>query len=204
MLLKIVKNKSLYNVASMRFSSAAASEYQSVDTEKTYKMLHPVSFQGKTHTVFNSDDCKERRFVPWEIKESVFKNGMGIVGVNMMNLLFPIGPLFSVGCLSFCMNFTWTTWNLMTNAVTKIDLHDDGKRVNFTLGRYTGAVVTVNIKDITKIIPMRNLVETFEESTMFPINVGKKTYYLNGPGQEAIKNGELFRAIVNGSNVKFM
>ena len=45
---------------------------------------------------------------------------------------------------------------------------------------------------------MRNLVETFEESTMYPINVGKNTYYLNGPGQEAIKNGELFRAIVNG------
>ena len=91
----------------------------------------------------------------------------------------------------------------MSNAVTRIDLHDDGKTVDFTFGRAQGKVVKVAIKDIQKIIPMRNLVETFEESTMYPINVGKNTYYLNGPGQEAIKNGELFRAIVNGQHIHF-
>ena len=44
----------------------------------------------------------------------------------------------------------------------------------------------------------KTLVETFEESSLYPVNVDGKTVYFNGPGQEAIKNGELFRAIVNG------
>ena len=86
----------------------------------------------------------------------------------------------------------------MSNAVTRMDLHDDGKRVNLTFGRTGGKIVTVNIKDIQKVKHERALVETFEESTMYPIRVGKSTFYLNGPGQEAIKNGELFRAVING------
>ena len=71
-----------------------------------------------------------------------------------------------------------------------------------TLGRYSGKVITVDIKDVHKLQHEKALVETFEESTMFPIKVGKQTYYLNGPGQEAIKNGEVFRAIVNGQSIK--
>ena len=55
---------------------------------------------------------------------------------------------------------------------------------------------------IQKLQHERSLVETFEESTMFPIKVQNKTYYLNGPGQEAVKNGEVFRAIVNGQSIK--
>ena len=37
---------------------------------------------------------------------------------------------------------------------------------------------------------------------MFPIEVGSNIYYIHGAGQEAIKNGEVFRAIINGQAIK--
>ena len=169
----LVKRSTMLGLVPKRMFAAAAADYQSIDgNEKVYKMLHPVNFQGKTVTVFNAEDCKERRFVPWEVKEAAFKNGMGIVGTNMLSLLFPLGHLYSMSQIAFCMNFGWTSWSLMANAVTRMDLHDDGKRVNLHFGRAQGKEMTVAIKDIQKVIPMRNLVETYEESTMYPIRVG--------------------------------
>jgi hypothetical protein len=47
------------------------------------------------------------------------------------------------------------------------------------------------------------LVQTFEEGFLFPIEVGAGSrYYIYGQGQDAIKNGELFRAVVNGQAIK--
>jgi hypothetical protein len=37
---------------------------------------------------------------------------------------------------------------------------------------------------------------------MFPIEVGTNRYYIHGSGQEAIRNGEVFRAIINGQAIK--
>jgi hypothetical protein len=48
----------------------------------------------------------------------------------------------------------------------------------------------------------KNLVQTFEEGYLFPIEVSGKKYLLNGYGQESIKHGEAFRAIVNGQSLK--
>ena len=89
----------------------------------------------------------------------------------------------------------------MSNAVTRIDLHNNGKQVTMHLGKI-GKTQTVNISDIQKVESERSFVETFEESSLFPIKVGNNTFYVHGPGQEAIKNGELFRAVVNGQSVK--
>ena len=152
--------------------------------------------------MFNSEDCKERRFVPWEVKEATFKNAMGIVGVHMISMITPLGPGYMLANACFSFNYLWTVTSLMRNAVTKMDLSADGKSVNLTFGRTNGKVVNVQIKDISKVQNERALVETYEESSMFPIRVGKSTYYLNGPGQEAIKNGEVFRAIINGQSIK--
>ena len=57
----------------------------------------------------------------------------------------------------------------MSNAVTRIDLLDDGKRVNLHFSRWGDRTVTVNIKDIKKLAHEKTLLETYEESTMFPI-----------------------------------
>ena len=90
----------------------------------------------------------------------------------------------------------------MSHAVTKIELLDDGKRVNLHFGRVGGSTQTVDISQIKKLAHERTLVETFEESSMFPIEVNNKTFYINGNGQEAVKNGEVFRAILNGQCIK--
>lgn len=88
----------------------------------------------------------------------------------------------------------------MSNAVTRVDLHEDGKSVTLTFK--TGGTQTVHIKDIKKKKHEKDLVQTFEECYLFPIEVkaggSASTYYLYGAGQEAIKNGEIFRAIING------
>ena len=44
--------------------------------------------------------------------------------------------------------------------------------------------------------------QTFEEGFLFPIEVSNNRYYIYGSGQEAIKNGELFRAVINGQAIK--
>ena len=70
----------------------------------------------------------------------------------------------------------------MSNAVTKIDLLDDGKRVNLHFSRWGDRTLTVNIRDIKKQVHEKTLLETYEESTMFPVKVGKNVYYINGSG----------------------
>ena len=101
-----------------------------------------------------------------------------------------------------CLNYSYKVFNLMTNAVTKVVLLEGGKQVEFTFGRTGGKTTTVNIRDIKKEENEKVLVETYEESTMFPLRVGSTTYYLHGQGAECVKNGELLRAIINGQSVK--
>jgi len=47
--------------------------------------------------------------------------------------------------------------------------------------------------------------ETFIEPFMFPIEVqtprSKKIYYLYGAGYESIKDGQIFRKVINGQNI---
>ena len=160
-----------------------------------------MAFSGKTLTVFNGADVKEQTFVAWPVKEATFKNGMGVVGTYMLSLWLTLGPMYPLGQAFFCVNYTYTVWNLMTKAVTKIDLLEDGQKVNLTFGKIN-KTLTVAIKDIQKVENERALVETFEEAMHFPIRVGKETFYIHGQGMEAVKNGELFRAIINGQSIK--
>ena len=70
---------------------------------------------------------------------------------------------------------------MLTKSVNKVDLHDDGKHV--TLHPRVGAAFKVAISEITKQRHEKTLVETFEESYLFPISVqGKGSYYLHGNG----------------------
>ena len=77
-------------------------------------------------TIFDSE-TKERRFVPWEVKEATIKNSFGLLGVYMTNVVFPIGQLYGIGQAFFCFNYVRTVFGFMSHAVTKIDLSSDGK-----------------------------------------------------------------------------
>jgi len=185
------------------FAAAAdANEYETVSQENWYTPTGPVQFSGKSLTVFDADATKERRFAPWEVKEATIKNSFGLLGVYMFDAVFSMGQGYAFAQAFFCINYARSVWNLMGSAVTKMALLDNGKQVELTFGRASGATVVVNIKDIKKLAHEKTLVDTFEESSMFPIQVGQTTYYIHGQGQECIQNGEVFRAIINGQSIK--
>ena len=163
---------------------------------------NPVKFEGKKFTVFNYEDCTERKFVPWQVKEASIRGGVYLLTIYMAEMLFTMGPLYSAANLLVAGNYTYQVWKHMANAVTKVELLDDGKNVNFHFGRFDGSVKTVAIRDIKKLEHEKSLVETWEEQCLFPLQVGDKVYYLNGQGHEAVKHGEALRAIINGSSIK--
>ena len=93
--------------------------------------------------------------------------------------LYPILQAFFVG------NYTYTVYGYMSNAIKRIDLHDDGKKV--TLHRsdnspWSGKNVVVDIKDITKLENEKALVETYEEASLYPFEVNGKRFYVHGAG----------------------
>ena len=100
--------------------------------------------------VFNSEDSKENKYVPWEVKEATIKNSLGLLGVNLFNVLFPMGPGYALGQMFFCLNYTRVVFNLMSNSVTKMDLNSDGKSVVLKFGKFMDKSITVPIKDIKK------------------------------------------------------
>ena len=76
---------------SRHFASATA-DYQTLDQAKFYQPERKV----ESMTIFNSEDCKERKFVPWEVKDAIFKNAKGIVGVVMADTLFSLGNFYGI------------------------------------------------------------------------------------------------------------
>ena len=150
--------------------------------------------------MFNGGDVKEKKVMSWRMKEAVFKNGMGMVGTYMVSTYLTLGSTFYLWQAGWALNFVYTAYNLNANAVTRVELLENGQQVNLKFGK--GRSKTVAIKDIQKVENERSLVETYEESLMFPIKVGGKTFYLHGQGHESIKQGELFRAIINGQSIK--
>ena len=74
----------------------SAAGYQAVSHDKWYTPENKVTFSGKELTVFSGDDVKEKRYVPWLIKEASFKNGMGILGTHMLSMWIPLGNIYQL------------------------------------------------------------------------------------------------------------
>ena len=136
----------LLSATQSRFFSAA-SGYESVIQESFYTPVRPLSFNGSSTVIFDGE-TKERKFVPWEVKEATIVNSLGLMGVVMLDIITPLGPAYGLGQAFFCLNYCRSVWGFMSNAVTKIELMEDGKRVQLTFGRTSGKTVIVNIKDI--------------------------------------------------------
>ncbi len=141
------------------------------------------------------------KYVPWEAKEATVKNFLGVIGMNILDYLFhPGASVYLMGTAYFGLNWMYRIYGYLGNAITKIELLEDGKtiEVNFK----TGGHMNLKIKDIVKKENEKELVQTFEEGFMFPIEVNANRYYIHGSGHDAIKNGEVFRAIINGQAIK--
>ena len=63
-------------------------------------------------------------------------------------LLAPGAGLYTVGALTFGLNWIYRVYGYMGYAITRIDLHEDGKTVSVSFK--TGGSATIKVKDILK------------------------------------------------------
>ena len=60
---------------------------------KRHTPLNKVEFLEDKFLVFeDTRSAQENRYVPYEIKESTFKNGLGIMGMAALSTLIPVPP----------------------------------------------------------------------------------------------------------------
>ena len=199
-LYRLSKAQKVMPIASRTFSAAASEEYHSLNDQMLHELQNPVAFQGDKAAVFDSSETTERRFVPFEIKELTFKCSMGCMGVFVWDYMYHFGFYSEMAAAAFVLNWAYKSVSIMTATVRKIELHKDGKTVTIT--PRIGSAWDAKISDVQKLKHEKALIETFEESYLFPVQIAGKKYYLHGQGQEAIKHGEAFRAVINGQSVK--
>ena len=87
-------NKSVLQIQNIQMRKFAASfaskdEYETIQQDQFYKPINNVHFQSNQLLIFDGVTSKERRFVPWEVKEATIKNSLGLLGVYMFDILFP-------------------------------------------------------------------------------------------------------------------
>eukprot|EP00352_Strombidinopsis_acuminata_P008529 CAMPEP_0176374426 /NCGR_PEP_ID=MMETSP0126-20121128/26748_1 /TAXON_ID=141414 ORGANISM="Strombidinopsis acuminatum, Strain SPMC142" /NCGR_SAMPLE_ID=MMETSP0126 /ASSEMBLY_ACC=CAM_ASM_000229 /LENGTH=180 /DNA_ID=CAMNT_0017734995 /DNA_START=92 /DNA_END=634 /DNA_ORIENTATION=- len=176
------------------------SDYQSFGEQTAnYAPVNPVQFQGDKFTVF-CNQTTEQKYVPFEIKEIGMKHGLIYGLVLIWDHLALLGDFTGFAQLYVLGSASYFSMKYMMNSVDRMELHKDGKNVTLHF-KIAGQKATVPVKDIVKGKNEKELVTTFEEGYLFPITVGNKTYYLHGRGAESVKNGEVFRAILNGRNI---
>lgn len=196
MLAKSLRRQQCLLAAPRRFAS---SEYHSLD-HAVYEPAHPVSFKNNRLSVFDNRTTSEARYAPFALKETSFKHAMGFAGTMVWDHLHPMGFYTELAAAGWALSWAYQSWTLLGSSVRHVELHNDGKTV--TLHPSLGSSFDAKIKDIKKLAHEKTLVETYEEAFLFPVEVNGKRYNLHGNGQESIKHGELFRAIVNGQAIK--
>ena len=162
------------------FSTASNDEYHSLDDQLFHEMQNPVAFQGDKAAIFDAESTKERRFVPFEVKELSFKCGMGIMGVWVWDYMYHFGICSELMAGAFVANWMYKSITILSASVRKIELHKDGKTVTVT--PRIGSSWDVKISEVQKLKNEKELVATFEESYLFPVQISGKKHYLHGNG----------------------
>ena len=80
-------------MACRRMYSSSA-EYQTINDALFYTPERPVTFRGNELTIFDNVNTSEKRYTPWELKETTFKNVMGYCGTLVVDHMIPL----SGGC----------------------------------------------------------------------------------------------------------
>ncbi|CAI2380689.1 unnamed protein product [Moneuplotes crassus] len=170
-----------------------------IEDQYFYNPTKSIDIRGGTFTVFDNTKASEGQYVsPYEVKETITKNTIGII-VSMV-IEHSLIPMYFIPSTYFAINMLYRVSQYMTRAVNQVVLLKCGTKVQVTFK--LGGSETWNINDISKNIDEKALVETFAEPYLFPITVKNKgTYYLYGHGHSAIKDGEIFRAIINGRSI---
>lgn len=131
-------------------ASQSSQQYETFDDNIFYTPVRRVDFSNGKSTIFHQTTSPSQfRSVPWEVKETTVKNFLGVFGMVIVDYLFAPGAgLYTVGALTFGLNWMYRVYGYMGHAITRIDLHDDGKTV--TVGFKTGGSATFKVKDILK------------------------------------------------------
>ena len=135
-------------------------------------MANPVAFQGDKAAIFDAEQSRERRFVPFEIKELTFKCSMGCMGVFVWDYMLQFGIYSELFAAGFVANWMYKTITIMSSTVRKIELHQDGKTVTVT--PRIGSPMDVKISQVQKLKHEKDLIQTFEEAYLFPVNIAGK------------------------------
>jgi len=162
--------------------------------------------------------------VPYEIKEHALKgvlytffltflgrfgSAMKLVPLNVLKI--KIFPHFvaSVGAYHILRPLWY-----MYNAVTKIELSEDGRKVRLEFKNGLKRPIEVEISRLYKKKAENFLNECYTEPFLFPVEIdytdikgefsvfAKRTVYLYGDTHRCIKHGEILRAILNGQSIK--
>ncbi len=162
--------------------------------------------------------------VPYEIKEHALKGtlytffltflgrfsaALKLSPLKILNL--KVFPHFvaSVG-LYHILRPIW----YMYNAVTKIELSEDGHKVRFEFKNGIKRPLEVEISRLYKRKEENFLNECYSEPFLFPLEIdnfdikgeysltGKRIVYLYGDSHKCIRHGEILRAVINGQTIK--
>ena len=140
----------LTRVAAAAYSTATPNdEYHSLNDQLFHEMQNPVAFEGDKAAIFDSTECQERRFVPFEIKEVSFKCGMGIAGTMGWEYMYSTGFFGELVASAFALNWIYRTVTIMTSTVRKVELHKDGRTVTVT--PRIGNAFDCKISDVQKL-----------------------------------------------------
>ena len=191
----LIKNYPL----TLRYFSTGKKFESQWDNKNPYTPLRPITFTNGKYLVYQQS-IKGVRQMPYELKEISIRNAIGvIVGEVASTMSYP----FSIMSTLFVVNYVIQVFRKMNKAITEIELLEGGKEV--MMKKKIGGKIRVAISDIKKLEDESKLMPTYAEPYLFPIEVSlknmKKTFYIYGQGFEPIKNGEVFRAIINGKEV---
>jgi len=162
--------------------------------------------------------------VPYEIKEHAlkgvlytffltflgrFSSAMKLAPIKIFNI-----KLFPHFVASVAAYHTLRPLWYMYNAVTRIQLSEDGMRVRLEFKNGLKKPVDVEIHRLYKKKKENFLNECYSEPFLFPVEIdntdvkgvysllAKRTVYLHGDSHRCIKHGEILRAVINGQSIK--
>ncbi len=163
--------------------------------------MRPITYQKGAYVVFDQP-TKGIRQMPYEIKEVCMRNTIGVIVCEVTSMAFPV---MAPASTFFVANFVLQVLRRMTKAISKIELLEGGKQVRLTK-KFGGRKIVADINKIQKLDDEASLLSTYAEPYMYPIEITDKKgwatkYYLYGQGFLPIKNGEVFRAIINGKEL---
>ena len=165
------------------------------EARRPYQLTRHIEYTKGAYVVFEQD-LKGVRQMPHEIKETSMKNTIGVI---LFGVLSFIHPYLSVPIPLFILNMVIRSLRYTLAAIYKIELLEGGQQVRLT--KKTGGSFVVDVAAITKKEDERTLMKTYMEPYLFPIEVNNKLYYIYGRNFEPIRNGEAFRAIINGKPI---